>query len=166
MQLIPSKSSTSDPKVLIGYGHVGVYTEFSADGKVLCDHRLSARKYWSQGPVQNYLAYKSPWVGRPSLPPSVVLGGDNSLYVSWNGATEVRKWKVQALRDEKWTDIGTTEKTTFETEVTFDDAIGDDARLRVIALDGEGHVLGQSAEIDLQSKVVGQIQDTWGNTRC
>jgi hypothetical protein len=39
MQIIPL-NSTSNPQILLGYGYVGVWTEFSASGQVLCDNRF------------------------------------------------------------------------------------------------------------------------------
>lgn len=47
----------------------------------------------------SYRAYRSPWVGVPETPPDVFScieqGGNNTnVYMSWNGATEHREWKV------------------------------------------------------------------------
>lgn len=157
MQLIPT-SNGSDPKVLLGFGYIGVWTEFSADGKVLCDNRFSTTRSWGQGHVQSYQVLKAPWVGKPSSTPSVARGSGSasnpSVFVSWNGATEVRSWKLQTseehadMDDKKWTDIAETERTGFETKIEYhtDEA----SFLRVVALDKNGNVLGKSASIDLR----------------
>ena len=42
-------------------------------------------------------AFRAPWVGRPAEPPKVAItrnGGSAIAHVSWNGATEVAKWRV------------------------------------------------------------------------
>lgn len=166
MQLIQTRNG-SDPKVLLGYGYIGVWTEFSADGKVLCDNRFSTIKSWGQGHVQSYQALKAPWIGKPSSPPSVALGSgsSSSLFVSWNGATEVRSWKVQKSEKqvgsnaEGWTDIGASEKTAFETEIEYE--ASDAKLLRVVALDKHGNVLGNSATIDL-SWTTQAMNSLWG----
>jgi hypothetical protein len=38
-------------------------------------------------------AYRFSWVGRPHSKPTIAVEGD-TLYVSWNGATEVRSWQL------------------------------------------------------------------------
>ncbi|KAI4718167.1 hypothetical protein E4T48_05608 [Aureobasidium sp. EXF-10727] len=153
MQTITS-NATSDPRILLGYGYVGVYTEFAADGTVLCDNRFSAMSSWGTGDVQSYRALKSPWKGQPSWPPAVVLDPEtqSSVFVSWNGATEVVAWKLQQADqspcdDEVWQDVSSTAKTGFETEVTIEDC---ELRfLRVVAVDADGMVLGVSETVDL-----------------
>ncbi|KAF1343784.1 ASST-domain-containing protein, partial [Delphinella strobiligena] len=151
MQLVPT-SNGSDPKVLLGFGYIGVWTEFSADEKVLCDNRFSTTRSWGQGHVQSYQVLKAPWIGKPSSPPSVARGSTSgsrpSVFVSWNGATEVRSWKLQTseeqanMDDEKWTDIAMSERTGFETKIEY--PAGNANFLRVVALDKNGNVLGKS----------------------
>lgn len=154
MQVLPS-DSTSDPRVLLGYGYVGVWTEFSAEGEVLCDNRFSAVSSWGKGDVQSYRVLKAPWRGEPSWSPAVAFGDDtqqSSVFVSWNGATEVKAWRLQqakesACLDEAWEDVSTTQKTGFETELDVGDC---DLRfLRIVGLDAEGEVLGISETLDL-----------------
>jgi hypothetical protein len=154
MQVLPT-NSTSDPRVLVGYGYVGVWTEFSADGQVLCDNRFSAMSSWGKGGVQSYRVLKAPWKGEPSWPPAVAFGEgkqQSSVFVSWNGATEVKSWKLQqandgACSDDAWENVSTTQKTGFETELGIS---GVDMRfLRVVGLDAEGEILGISETLDL-----------------
>ncbi|KAL1301918.1 hypothetical protein AAFC00_006095 [Neodothiora populina] len=158
MQLIPT-TNNSDPKVLLGFGYVGVWTEFSADGEVLCDNRFSTQASWGHGHVQSYQALKAPWLGNPTWSPKVTLdsGANPSLFVSWNGATEVKSWKVQKstqvgdMAEEDWTDIATSIKESFETEIRYE--AGDASFLRVVALDKSGNILGTSANIYLGWKM-------------
>jgi hypothetical protein len=153
MQILPS-NGTSDPRVLLGYGYIGVWTEFSADGRVLCDNRFSAMSSWGKGDVQSYRVLKAPWKGEPRWPPAVAFGEGKkqaSVFVSWNGATEVMTWKVQqanksACSDDIWEDVFTTLKTGFETQLDTEDC--DMRFLRVVALDANGGYLGVSETLD------------------
>ncbi|KAG9667023.1 hypothetical protein KCU99_g9435, partial [Aureobasidium melanogenum] len=153
MQIIPS-DEISDPRVLLGYGYVGVWTEFTADGSVLCDNRFSTMSSWGKGDVQSYRALKASWKGEPSWPPTVAFGDgkQSSVFVSWNGATEVKVWKLQQAEestcpDENWEDISATQKKGFETELDLKD--GNMRYLRVVALDGDAKVLGITNTLDL-----------------
>jgi hypothetical protein len=82
-----------DGGVFVGWGEVPYMTEFSQSGQVLFDARLPA-------PGQTYRAYRSPWKGTPAGPPALAVRstgpGTVTLYASWNGATEVRAWRVLA----------------------------------------------------------------------
>jgi hypothetical protein len=96
MHILPS-NGTSDPRILLGYGYVGVWTEFSADGEVLYDNRFSAMSSWGKGDVQSYRVLKAPWKGERNWPPAVASGEGSersSVFVSWRGATEVESWKL------------------------------------------------------------------------
>lgn len=64
------------------------------------------------------------WRGDPSWPPSVAFGDDSedTIYVSWNGATEVQAWELQQAEqesalDEEWENVSPTQKTGFEIRV-------------------------------------------------
>jgi len=152
-QVIPSHKAGQDPKVLLGYGVNAVWTEFSADGKVLCDTHFATNYSWERGDVQSYRVFKFPWVGHPAEPPTTVLG-DNALYVSWNGATEVKTWSLQQFQQyddeaaDDWVEITSVPKFGFETTIGFDQA-DTERYLRVVALDAYANVLGVSQTIDM-----------------
>lgn len=159
MQVLPSADGTSDPRILLGFGYVGVWAEYTADGTILCDNRFSTMSSWGKGDVQSYRALKSPWKGEPTWPPAVAFGdgSESSVFVSWNGATEVRSWVLQQSEkqgdvDEGWEDVSSVAKKGFEMEIGFE--VGDRRFLRVIALDGEGNVIGRSPNLDLGWEVV------------
>jgi hypothetical protein len=44
---------------------------------------------------QNYRAFRVPWTGRPATKPTAAVRG-HGVYVSWNGASEVRSWELHA----------------------------------------------------------------------
>ncbi|KAK0658543.1 hypothetical protein DIS24_g4664 [Lasiodiplodia hormozganensis] len=145
--------------VLLGYGYNGVFTEFDAEGRVLCDTRLEPEARFESGDVQSYRVQKAKWVGRPATKPDIKVEG-SSVWVSWNGATEVHRWVLQdadyaemdgaesgeeGFEDEvgeSWHPVQTVEKTGFETELRF--GVSTKRYVRVLALDKEGRVLGAS----------------------
>jgi len=65
------------------------------------------------------------------------------VYVSWNGATEVRSWRLHARNPHtnKNTPLTSVQRQGFETEITYD---GYARRILVEALDAEGWPLGIS----------------------
>lgn len=156
MQILP-QGHGRDPKVLVGYGLNAVFTEFEADGTVLCDTHFAARKSWERGDMQSYRAYKFDWHGMPETAPSADITDDDSeVYVSWNGATEVASWVLQCAEakdrgDERaWSDVTEVRKTKFETVIPYPKTLGGARYLRVIALDRAGRRLdyGTSAILD------------------
>lgn len=73
---------------LVGWGDVPAATQYANDGSVLMDLSMSN---WS------YRAYRLPWVGQPLTRPSVAAqraGAGMTVWASWNGSTEVAKWRV------------------------------------------------------------------------
>lgn len=145
-------SAGKPPKVLLDYGYAAVFTEFAANGTVLCDTRFAAQKSWVRNEVHSYRAFKCPWSGQPRSPPAAVVVMGN-LYVSWNGATEVRRWAVEQSATGKdddeegtWDIMTTEEKQGFETRIALDQHTIRPF-LRVRALDKDGKVLGLSLTI-------------------
>lgn len=153
MQVLPNGN------VLVGFGYAGAYTEFSPNAVVLCDTHFGAASSFDSGDVQSYRVRKQRWVGRPLTKPDIAVQG-SSVYVSWNGATEVHRWVLQeadwAQMDgaesgeegfegelgEAWWPVQTVEKAGFETELRFGVSVR--RFVRVLALDSEGRVLGAS----------------------
>ncbi len=82
-----------DGGVFIGWGTDGSFTELGPDGSV----RLDAR--FADGSV-SYRAFRFELDAQPKGRPAtmVVRNADGSLtlYVSWNGATQVAKWQLVA----------------------------------------------------------------------
>ncbi len=123
--------------VFVGWGGAPLFTEFSPTGTVLFDAKLIVG--------DTYRAERFPWSGRPVDPPDVRAAKDEddvTLHVSWNGATDVVKWRVFAGSDRSdLRPVAARAKTGFETRLVF----STDARfLMVEGLDRLGHVLGRS----------------------
>ncbi|KAF3763341.1 hypothetical protein M406DRAFT_347100 [Cryphonectria parasitica EP155] len=127
---------------MVGWGSSGAFTEFAPDGEVLCDGRFGAEAAFEFSPVSSYRVFRGEWTGMPSYPPSVAVVG-NKVYVSWNGATEVERWQVEALDEsEKTVDVlAQAFKDGFETVIDLPKAAAN-SMIRVVALSEGGERLG------------------------
>ncbi len=123
---------------LVGWGHQPYVTEFGPHGKTLLDLRFG------RAGADSYRAYRFPWVGRPTRPPAIAVDGD-TLYASWNGATEVKEWQLLAGPEQKkLRPLLAVPKTGFETAVPLPE---DAAWVAVRALDLRGRSLAHSAAV-------------------
>ncbi|PSK41830.1 hypothetical protein B9Z65_9216 [Elsinoe australis] len=161
LQLLPSQTLGEDPRLLIGYGFNAVWTTFDPNGTAVCDVRFAPSASWETGDVQSYRVFQSRWVGRPRTVPQVALAGDcdrngDRVYVSWNGATEVRGWRVQTALHQRsrrwgrrdWFDVVSVEKKGFETGIALEGRMVF-RWVRVVALDADGRELGASEPLEL-----------------
>ncbi|HTB50120.1 MAG TPA: arylsulfotransferase family protein, partial [Solirubrobacteraceae bacterium] len=95
--LAPSQGNMqtlADGNAVVGYGGVPAISEFATDGSLLFDAHLPFD-------MSFYRAYRLPWSGRPASPPAVLANLNNTgeetiVHMSWNGASEVRSWRVFA----------------------------------------------------------------------
>jgi hypothetical protein len=75
----------------VGWGQQPFFTEYDARGRVLFDAHFNA-------PTASYRAYRLPWNGQPSPPPSIAASkpkaGAVTVYASWNGTTATARWEV------------------------------------------------------------------------
>lgn len=153
-EVIPSMVSGQDPTIGIGWGQKPVWTEFTADGQTLCDLHFAPKKSVDRLQIQSYRTFKDSWIGRPQNPPSAALGPDSaSVFVSWNGATEVATWRLQHSNEPfelaaewKIKNLQTLPKKTFETE--FELPASSKRYLRILAFDKDARVLGISNTVD------------------
>jgi hypothetical protein len=134
-----------DGHVFVGWGANPYYTEFDARGRVLLDAYFGHGKPPGKD-ADSYRVYRFTWKGHPAGPPAVVVQ-NGIAYVSWNGATEVRRWRLLAgeARDDV-TVVKTVRKTGFETAVPVGNARG--RFVAVEALDASGRVLGTSKTVE------------------
>lgn len=152
--------------ILLGYGYSAAWTEFGADGEVLCEVNFGPRELFERGDIISYRTFKQKWVGMPSTAPDVALSGTTAA-VSWNGATEVATWVLQGslinvtsspepieeegirryssgyVADVDFQFISAVPKTGFETKLLIPAGVSY-RTLRIIALDGMGGFLGKS----------------------
>jgi hypothetical protein len=76
--------------MFVGWGDSTYFTEWDSGGDVVLDAHLS-------GGVVSYRAFQDQWQGRPAEAPRIaVVPGDSgaTLYMSWNGGTVHRSWRV------------------------------------------------------------------------
>ena len=130
----------------VGWGSAPYLSEFSREGKLLFDARFPDA-------VESYRAYRFPWKGQPQDTPAVTAEagpeGRVTLYVSWNGATEVASWKVLAGPDPEGLEpVGTAPRKGFETAISL---TTDEPYVAVQATDRSGRVLGNSEAVKWES---------------
>lgn len=150
-----SAQQLDNGNLLVGWGNTGAFTEFSSDGKeVLCDWQFAAlfaanHGGWSAGAAEAYRVYQKSWKGEPLQPPDVKFGTKESmLYVSWNGATELRQWRLEGSNDvsgdaDAWKHVSQIEKQGFESNITVD--ADEYMGFRLTALDKNEESLGMWA---------------------
>jgi hypothetical protein len=148
MQQLPENGN-----MVVGWGSAAAYTEFAADGKILCDVHFGAESVFGFGRMSSYRAFKGDWVGKPVTPPEIKVVED-SVYVSWNGATEILAWELQGAKilvdeDQQFEFVAQFLKEGFETDFLLPVDEDDYAYLRVAALDGSGEVLGYTDVVDI-----------------
>jgi hypothetical protein len=86
VQLLPNRNA------FVGWGTIPTFSEYSPAGK-----QLFSGSYRS--PIQSYRAYRFPWTGHPPWAPAIAVRRTTAtnqfdVYASWNGATQVRWWRV------------------------------------------------------------------------
>jgi hypothetical protein len=96
----------------------------------------------------NYRAFRLPWQGRPHVPPAAVYRfakGKGTVYVSWNGATEVAAWRLDSGPRGGTLRVGrAVARQGFATALR---TTRGDQVARAVALDASGRVLGRSKMI-------------------
>jgi len=136
-QLLP------DGHVFVGWGSKPFATEFDRAGNMLFDLRFGV------GRVDSYRAFRFPWKGLPATRPTVALKTEDdrtTVYASWNGATEVARWRILAGDDSSHLGpVATVAKAGFETHAAVD---SDASTFAVEALAADGSVLGRSQPVD------------------
>jgi len=125
---------------VIGWGQQPYVTEYGPGGRPILDVRFV-------GDTSSYRAYGFPWTGAPSTPPAIVASNSaqgTTLFVSWNGATDVAAWRVMA--GDSATAMQTVETvpdTSFETTIELPRV----SYVAVQALDANGRTLATSATV-------------------
>ncbi|KAI0018002.1 Arylsulfotransferase-domain-containing protein [Xylariomycetidae sp. FL0641] len=137
-----------DGNAMIGWGVVPAFTEFKPNGDIIMD--IQTRPWFTtvDGGSPEYRVYKLDWEGHPTWNPSIA-SVDGVVYVSWNGATNVKSWVLYGGDSHiSLARITTAEKTGFETAITPSTP---KSFVRVEALDASGAVLGTSDVLDTSS---------------
>ena len=103
--------------VFVGWGSEPYLSEFSRHGKLIFEASFTPE-------LESCRAFRFPWKGQPEDIP--VLVGESgpedkvTLFVSWNGATEVAAWQVLAGGGpDKLEPVGSVLRKGFETVLTL-----------------------------------------------
>jgi hypothetical protein len=131
--------------VLVGWGDQPYVSEVTADGGLAVDAVLPKGQ-------RSYRSFRLPWTGAPGGGPAVMarrdrVTGASTLYASWNGATEVSRWRVSAgPRPNELSTVATVTRTAFETAIPLGTSEG---HAMITALDGSGRRLASSGTVRL-----------------
>jgi hypothetical protein len=120
----------------VGWGDVPFFSEFNRSGQLIFDAVMPT-------PDISYRAYVQRWVGLPLYPPSGAertRNGVTTVYASWNGATELRGWRVVSVSSGAKRVVAQKHKTGFETQIR----VKRSGRFEVEALNAAGRVIGTS----------------------
>ena len=124
----------------VGWGSNPYFSEYDASGRLLLDAKLP-------GPNLSYRAKLEQWVGLPRYSPVGAArrrAGRTTVYASWNGATQVARWKVLAASSGSGPHVvARSPKSGFETAIPVGHGY---QRFNLQALDANGRVIGVSRE--------------------
>ncbi|KAM0252535.1 hypothetical protein ACHAQJ_007667 [Trichoderma viride] len=149
--------------IMTGWGYYPGFVEYTSDGTPIMDFQ---RGMMGGEPLPDMFAYrvnKGDWTGKPSWPPSVAADAPNNstldatIYVSWNGATDVASWAIFASNDHStisdYTNlIVESPRQGFETTIPLTTSKNITCRyVGAAAVSSSGDVLGSTIVIDLQN---------------
>lgn len=93
-----SYQTLPNDNVMVGWGTVPAITEFTPAGEAVFEVQSAPWSSAATGGSLLYRVYKLDWKATPLAKPDAVVV-DGTVYVSWNGATEVASWAVVSLSD-------------------------------------------------------------------
>ncbi len=126
----------------MGWGDAPYFSEFNRHGRQIFDGRLNSAN-------ASYRAYEFSWQGQPDTPPALAVTrgrkGASTVYASWNGATQVARWRVLAGSEpDRLRPVAAAPRRGFESVI---DVRARGSYFAVQALDASGHRLGTSATV-------------------
>jgi hypothetical protein len=134
------KSNFETSNAFCGWGSEPWISEYTPDGKM-----VQAGHFAYYPSSMSYRSFKFNYTTDPTDAPAAYVYAHNKtaktvVYVSWNGATEVRRWTVYKGESKSgpWKSVGTVKKNGFETVWT---APGYQAWTLVEAVDADGRGL-------------------------
>jgi len=124
--------------LFVGWGSRNACTEFAPSGRVLFDFTFAAK-------TVSYRCFKAPWTGAPRTPiavRSVSSAAGSRIWMSWNGDTRVRYWRILAGSSQSsLATVATIPRDGFESVSDLDQQY---PYFRIVGLSGTGQVLGRS----------------------
>jgi hypothetical protein len=128
-------------QMFVDWGGLPQFTEFDRGGQQIFEGRFT-------GGSSSYRVYEHAWHAQPSTRPAIAVsrsgGSATVVYASWNGATDVSRWRVLAgERRTSLTLIAVAPRSGFETSLS----VPADHYFAVQALSRSGRVLRESRVI-------------------
>ncbi|TIA19652.1 hypothetical protein D6C80_02830 [Aureobasidium pullulans] len=174
MQVLPSSN------VLLGFGNQPAFTEYAPNGTILSNVLMGpVMAGYDRETADNYRSLKVNWTGTPHWSPKIAAGPtlvnatdlmdaadgnvrdwvearNDTVYMSWNGATEMKGWMVFAAAHPLELDImaslfATVNKTGFETGVLVGRGENSTRFLRAVALDKDDGIMKATPILDLET---------------
>ncbi|KAK2694305.1 hypothetical protein QWA68_008006 [Fusarium oxysporum] len=161
---------------LIGWGANPAITEHTSNGTVVMDIQRGVIPHETNGDpdldISVYRAWKMEWIGRPPWGPSIAsaLPGNEAtnatIYVSWNGDTQVDQWEVYVGEDDKNATssprlLANSSRFGFETDILLE-TLPLPRSARAVGVSKSGKILGSTATVDLASgELHGNSSSTW-----
>jgi hypothetical protein len=173
MQPLQDASNSKESRIgsmLLGWGVSPAFSEHTTNGKLIRDVQYGQldpdHSFAGGGSASSYRVLKQSWHGYPPWPPEVAISEDGTLWVSWNGATEVRSWAVYGshgsdlLGPEDGNPTGknnlagmyplrTELRQGFETGIRYGTMMS--AFVKVAALDAGGDIIGTTRTLETGS---------------
>ncbi len=123
----------------VGWGQSPAFSEFNAAGALLFDAHFPAH-------TQSYRDLRFAWSAAPAHAPAFVVtpspGGAQTVYASWNGATQVASWRVLVgARAGSLQAVAQAPRAGFETAIALAGGVHG-LYMTVQALDAAGQVIG------------------------
>jgi hypothetical protein len=132
LQLLP------DGNWWIGWGNVNESSEVSPNGTLLFEAHTPDGS-------ESYRSLRFPWHAQPHTLPQTALLTGSRLAVSWNGATDVASWQLDAgTSATTMHPVSTTARTGFQTTLTIPAGAG---YVRAVAISTTGKQLAYSRTI-------------------
>lgn len=131
-----------DGGAFVGWGTLPYFSLVSPQGALQLAGRMP-------NDVQSYRAFLESWAGTPAGQPAVVVRtdepGGSTIYVSWNGATEVAMWEVSTGDNPLSLEpVGRHHRTGFETTIWVSST---GPYFQIVALDSASRELGRSEPV-------------------
>jgi hypothetical protein len=136
--------------VFVGWGESPTFSEYTQSGRQIF-------KAWFRSPAQSYRAYRDQWTGLPLGAPSIDVkpsgGGKITVYASWNGATQIVRWRVLTGSPRtKFTAVAHAHWLSFETSIPLTTR---QPQVEVQAIAQDGKVLGTSRVVSSRGGCAG-----------
>ncbi|KAJ4158370.1 uncharacterized protein LMH87_008899 [Akanthomyces muscarius] len=146
---------------MVAWGDNPSFVEYNKAGQPVMDVQRGLLGVGFQEGMYAYRVSRHRWQGEPSWPPSVAVDAPSkstsnaTVYVSWNGATDVAQWAILASDTAETVSnyknvIAQVNRTGFETQITLDSALTR-RYIGAAAVSAGGDVMGASFVYDMRT---------------